>query len=76
MDGIDFKLIRFNPRRAFRGAPAAEVLVSDGGSEDALLWMNERNLKNNIREFGRHPELVKALEHYKTLREFPEPPAS
>lgn len=67
---IAFKLIRFNPRRYSRGADAAEVQWTDeDGSE--LLWMSRKDVENSIRDFGPHPELQKALEHYRTVKEFP-----
>lgn len=63
---IDFELVRFNPRRNARNAPAAEVRV-DG----ELLWMTIKDIKNNIRDFGDHPELQKALQAYKANVEYP-----
>lgn len=68
---FEFRLMRFNPRRAMRKAPAAEVLVSSEGMQDDLLWMSERDLARNIEEFGPHPELLKAKQHYRTREEFP-----
>jgi hypothetical protein len=55
-----FEFIEFNLRRRQRGVEAARVAV-DG----QWLWMSKRDLELNIREFGSHPELLKALEHYK-----------
>lgn len=66
-----FKLNRFNPRRAMRGAPAAELVVSCEGQEDDVLWMDERDIKRNIAEFGPHPGLLEAKEAYRTRKEFP-----
>jgi hypothetical protein len=67
---MEFKLLRFNPFRFSRQAPAAEVeCFDDGGSE--ILWMSKKEIRLNIQEFGPHPELTKALEHYRTTREFP-----
>jgi len=54
-----FQLIRFNPRRDLRGAPAAEVLVNG-----VPLWMTRADIMNNIRDFGWHSELQKAIEYY------------
>jgi hypothetical protein len=55
-----FEFIEFNPRRKSRGAEAARV------STDGLwLWMSKSDIENNIRDFGPHPELLKALESYK-----------
>ena len=68
---VSFKLVRFNPRRQSRGAEAAEVEVFDD-DHSCRLWMSEKNLDQNIAEFGPHPELLKAKEHYRTKREFPD----
>lgn len=59
---ISFRLVQFNPRRAFRKVPAAKLDCGDQG----WLWMTKRDIELNIIEFGRHPELLKALECYKT----------
>lgn len=67
----EFKLRRFNPRRAMRHAPAAEVLVTCDGEDIDLLWMDERDIELNMKEFGPHPELLKAKEAYRTRKEFP-----
>lgn len=56
---MDFKFIEFNPRRALRGAEAARVAVIENGEED-WLWMSKRDIANNIKQFGQHPELLKA----------------
>ena len=55
-----FEFIEFNPRRKSRGAEAARV-----SADGEWLWMSRRDIENNIRDFGRHPELLKALESYK-----------
>ena len=60
MESVEFKFIEFNPRRKARGAEAARVEV-DG----EWMWMSKQDIKFNIREFGQHPELLKALESYK-----------
>ena len=61
---IEFKFIEFNRRRAMRGAQAARVEIIDG--EDIFdLWMSPSDINKNIKEFGRHPELIKALEAYR-----------
>lgn len=62
---LDFKFEEYNPRRAVRGADAVRVLVTYEDGESDLLWMSQADLKNNIKEFGDHPELTKALSHYK-----------
>ena len=56
-----FRFIEFNDRRAMRGAEAARVEVDPQGE---WLWMSKRDIKNNIRDFGDHPELQKALQAY------------
>ncbi len=63
MNDIDFRFEEFNPRRAIRGAEAARVVVIENGEED-WLWMSKRDISKNMMTFGRHPELVKALEAY------------
>jgi hypothetical protein len=55
-----FGFIEFNPRRKSRGAEAARV-----SADGEWLWMSKRDIQNNIRDFGPHPELLKALESYK-----------
>jgi hypothetical protein len=58
-DCPDFVFVEFNPRRKSRGAKAARVSV-DGD----WLWMSKCDIRNNIKEFGPHPELLKALSQY------------
>ena len=55
-----FEFIEFNHRRKSRGAEAARV-----SADGEWLWMSKRDIENNIRDFGPHPELLKALEDYK-----------
>lgn len=59
-----FRFIEFNERRAMRGAEAARVEVDPDGD---WLWMSSKDIKNNIRDFGPHPELDKARLAYGTL---------
>lgn len=56
---MEFRLIEFHVLRAARGADAARVAVIENGVED-WLWMSKRDVDLNIKEFGPHPELVKA----------------
>lgn len=63
MTVMDFRFVEFNPRRAMRGAEAARVAVIEDGEED-WLWMSKRDVDLNIKEFGPHPELVKAQMAY------------
>lgn len=63
---MDFKFIEFNPRRAMRGADAARVEVIDPSDPDGggWLWMSRKDIKENMRWHGAHPELLKALAAY------------
>jgi hypothetical protein len=64
---LQFKFIEFNERRAMRGADAARVEVIDPTDPDGgpgWLWMNRRDIRNNIREHGDNPELQKAMKAY------------
>lgn len=60
---MDFKFIEFHERRASRGAEAARVEVIDG-EDSGWIWMSRVDIRRNIRAFGQHPELLKALEAY------------
>lgn len=62
IDCPSFVFLEFNNRRKSRGAEAARVQISDNGY---WLWMSKRDLQLNIKDFGPHPELLKALEQYK-----------
>ena len=70
-DRPKFELHRYNPRRASRGAEAAEVKVTwpDGGEE--YLWMSKRDLKENMKEFGACDGLLDALNAYAKGVAFP-----
>ncbi|WP_447956537.1 hypothetical protein [Vreelandella sp. EE7] len=59
-----FQFIEFNPRRKMRGAEAArvEVIHSEGDHEE--LWMSPRDLRANIKLYGQHEALTKALAAY------------
>jgi hypothetical protein len=59
-DEMQWKFIEFNPRRAARGAEAARMEVNG-----EWIWCSLKDLKNNVREFGEHPELQKAIAAYK-----------
>lgn len=56
-----FRFIEFNPHRYARGAEAARV-ECDG----QWLWMSKQDIENNIKEWGRDPELLMARAAYKT----------
>jgi hypothetical protein len=62
--GVQFRLVRYNPIRKARGAPAAEVEIQDG-SNIMVLWMNERDIRRNIDLYGPHEALLEALVAYK-----------
>lgn len=62
-----FKLIRYNPRRASRGAPAAEVEIT---SDELLatLWMSKSDIRKNLAECEEGDDasgLHEAMEAYK-----------
>jgi len=60
---MEFTLLRFNPRRYQRGVEAAYVrCVSE--EVDVDLWMSQKDIKNNIKDHGEHPELLRALRCY------------
>ena len=59
-DCPEFKFIEFNPRRKLRGVAAARV-----EADRQWVWMSKHDIEYNIRDFGPHPELIKALESYK-----------
>jgi hypothetical protein len=61
-DCPEFVFVEFNPRRKMRGVEAARVQVDDDGG---WLWMSKLDLQRNIDDFGPHPELLKAMEHYR-----------
>ena len=69
-DPTEFKLLRFNPRRAARFAPAAEVEITEGEHCD-VMWMSRSDIVKNIEEFGNHPGLLAALGAYSTREEYP-----
>jgi len=56
-----FRFIEYNPRRHLRGANAARVEIDPDGE---WLWMSQKDLKENIKYHGSHPELLKALDAY------------
>lgn len=65
-EAIDFRFIEYNPRRASRGAEAVRMAVVEAG-EEYWLWMSKEDIRKNMKEFGRHPELVKGSEAYEGL---------
>lgn len=67
-----FRFIEFNPRRAFRGAAAVRMGVIEDGEEGPWLWMSEKDIRNNIKEFGDSEELQAGLRAYKKPAPQPE----
>lgn len=66
-----FTLVRFNPRRAARGAEAAEVEVTWPSGAVDVLWMSKADLRANVAEFGNQAGLTAAMEAYKKNVPFP-----
>lgn len=62
--GVSFRLVRFNPRRALRKAPAAEVEIADADNS-VRLWMSVADIEANVRDYGPHPGLLAAREAYR-----------
>jgi len=60
-----FTFLRFNPRRAQRGAEAAEVEVTWADGETETLWMSEKDIRSNAKEFGEQAGLTAALDAYR-----------
>lgn len=58
-----FELVRFEPRRAARGAAAADVQVTSDDLQ-VRLWMSRKALDAMIAEWGPHQALVDALAAY------------
>lgn len=58
---IKFRFVEFNPLRSMRGEDAARVEVMPIG----YLWMSKSDIEKNIKFYGPHPELKKALDAYK-----------
>jgi hypothetical protein len=59
-----FTLLRFNPRRAQRGAEAAEVEVTWPDGEIETLWMSKKDIRENAKEYGWQSGLRAALASY------------
>jgi hypothetical protein len=66
-----FTLIRFNTRRAARGAEAAEVNVKWVDGEAITVWMSLSDIKNNAKEYGWQGGLQQARHHYLNNKEYP-----
>jgi len=61
---ISFRFIEFNSRRHARGAEAARMYVLEDGVVIDWLWMSQKDIRKNIKEFGTSDELRKALAAY------------
>lgn len=59
-----FRFVRFVPDRQRRGLPAACVVVIIDGVEDDIQWISEKDARNYLEVFGRHPALLVALAYY------------
>jgi hypothetical protein len=73
IDPVTFRLVRFNPRRASRNAPAAEVEFADS-EHTYRLWMTEKEIRENLVLFDRPHGLLVALEAYRLGLEIKETP--
>lgn len=62
-----FTLLRFNPRRASRGAEAAEVEATWADGETEVLWMSKQDILQNIAKFGEQAGLTNALNKYSKI---------
>lgn len=59
-----FRFIDFNPIRHRRGVEAARVAIIVDGVEDDIIWMSEKDIRNNLEIFGEHAALRHALALY------------
>ena len=59
-----FRFIEFNKRRQMRGAECARIEITYAEGDEDCIWMSAGDLHANIRQFGKHEALVKALEAY------------
>jgi hypothetical protein len=64
---IQFKLLEFNTRRKLRGGEALRVEVTDEEGS-YWLWMSKKDLRQNIKNLGAYPELLRGLECYRQNR--------
>ena len=67
--GFDFKLIAFYPAAAQQGQPAAKMEYYEYSIliDTRLMDQDDIAFKANI--YGAHPELVKAVEAYRSVAE-------
>lgn len=59
----EFILERFNPIRASRGVGAAEVTIRSMDLETTM-WMTQRDIERNLKEFGPQQGLLDAKKAY------------
>lgn len=59
-----FEFYEYNARRRQRGVEAVRLLVTHEDGATELLWMSEKDVRENIAEFGENPALKKALDIY------------
>lgn len=62
---FEYKFVNFNPVRKQRGARAASFHLSIDDEPQGHVWMDEKEIRLTIRDFGDSPELQKALECYR-----------
>lgn len=60
-----FELHRYAPRRAARGAEAAEVKVTWPEGDVEYLWMSRKDIRKNMKEWGACDGLLDALNAYR-----------
>ena len=59
-----FTFLRFNARRAMRGAEAAELEITWPDGQMEVLWMSYNDIKNNMLKFGSQAGLEQAMKAY------------
>lgn len=59
-----YRFVEFSKVRQLRGAEAARIEIIHSHGDHDELWMSAGDLHANIRQFGKHEALVKALEAY------------
>jgi hypothetical protein len=65
-----FTLIRYNPRRAARGAEAAELEVTWPDGDKETLWMSKKDIRDNANDYGWQGGLQAAYNAYRTNEAF------
>ncbi len=62
---VKFELYEYNPRRRARGVQAARLLVTWPDGESQLLWMSEKDIRENIKTHGTCQAMQDALKAYR-----------